>query len=185
MIPNFVLNRQLIRTFLSQNCQRGFSSSSILLNDRKTLYDDLNLEPTASSKDIKNAFIKLSKEFHPDKNPDDPEAASKFFEITNAYNTLGNPKLRRAYDRGQLGRFSSVADRDSAAHQFEGQGFVDVSHFILKTLVLISRINNIIRETVRVFFLFCIEPIIDSRFFSRAEQISRQNSKERKECEMI
>ena len=124
MVPYGLINRQLFRTLLSQ---RGFSCSSILFNDRRTLYDDLDIEPTASSRDIKNAYIKLSKDFHPDKNPDDPEAASKFFEITNAYNTLGNPKLRRAYDRGQLGRVSSVADRESANHQFDGQGFVDVS----------------------------------------------------------
>ena len=117
------VQRHVLRTLVNSN-HKSFSCTAIL--GTKSLYDDLELNPTASSKDIKKAFIRLSKEFHPDKNPDNPEAAAKFFEISNAYNVLSNPKTRRSYDRGQLGRLSSVADRESASHQFEKQGFVDV-----------------------------------------------------------
>ena len=119
----YCVQRQVLRTLVNSN-HKSFSCTAIL--GSKSLYDDLGLDPTASSKDIKKAFIRLSKEFHPDKNPDNPEAAAKFFEISNAYNVLNNPKTRRSYDRGQLGRLSSVADRESASHQFEKQGFVDV-----------------------------------------------------------
>lgn len=119
----YCVQRQVLRTLVNSN-HKSFSCTAIL-GSKSSLYDDLGLDPTASSKDIKQAFIRLSKEFHPDKNPDNPEAAAKFFEISNAYNVLNNPKTRRSYDRGQLGRLSSVADRESASHQFEKQGFVD------------------------------------------------------------
>ena len=128
MIPYKIVQKHFIRQLVSNSSNRSFSCTSILFeSSSKSLYDDLGLDPNASSQDIKNAFIRISKEVHPDKNPDNPEAAAKFFEISNAYNTLSNPKRRRAYDRGQLGRFSSVADRETASHQFEQEGFVDVS----------------------------------------------------------
>ena len=127
MIPYKIVEKHFIRNILVTSSNRSFSRTSILFEgSTKSLYDDLGLDPNASSQDIKNAFIRISKEVHPDKNPDNPEAAAKFFEISNAYNTLSNAKRRRAYDRGQLGRVSSVADRESASHQFEKEGFVDV-----------------------------------------------------------
>ena len=127
MISYKIVQKQFIRQLVSNSSNRSFSCTSILFeSSSKSLYDDLGLDPNASSQDIKNAFIRISKEVHPDKNPDNPEAAAKFFEISNAYNTLSNAKRRRAYDRSQLGRVSSVADRESASHQFEKEGFVDV-----------------------------------------------------------
>ena len=93
----------------------------------QTYYDDLELEQTASSKDIKEAYLRLSKLYHPDVKPDDPEAATKFHNVSQAYETLSNANLRRKYDRGVLGKQLSVADRELAKHRFEGDAFVDVS----------------------------------------------------------
>lgn len=64
---------------------------------RKNHYDILNLRRNCSDKEIKDAFIKLSKEFHPDKNKD-VKAQEKFVNIVEAYNVLGKPSTRAQYD---------------------------------------------------------------------------------------
>ena len=97
------------------------------MDQKKTFYDDLGLDPSASSKEIKSAYLEMSKKYHPDVNPGNPEAAAKFHSASAAYATLGQAKLRRMYDKGNLGRITSVADRESATHSFEGSDFVDVS----------------------------------------------------------
>lgn len=62
------------------------------------LYARLGLARTATQADIKNAYYKLSKLYHPDKNEGCKNAALKFREITEAYEVLGNPKTRKEYD---------------------------------------------------------------------------------------
>ena len=119
---NSVLGIQSWRTLHGTHYLRNEKGAE----EENNYYDDLNLDSTATSKDVKTAYIELSKEFHPDRNPGDPEAAIKFQEISEAYATLGNSKLRRMYDRGTLGRLSSVADREAAKHKFDGSAFVDV-----------------------------------------------------------
>lgn len=121
--------------FLAVRCSRlfflrTFQRSAICCDSQvKTHYEVLDLDPTASTKEIKKAYIELSMKYHPDKNPDDPDSASKFHEITQAYATLSDGKLRRIYDKGELGRMTSVADRERSSHKFEGSDFVDVSIF--------------------------------------------------------
>lgn len=90
----------------------------------KTYYDDLEIESDATNNEIKEAYITLTKMYHPDANLKDqnPEITKeKFKNITDAYNILGNPRSRRDYDRGTLGRDSSVADVELAKHKFEGE----------------------------------------------------------------
>ncbi|CAB3247141.1 unnamed protein product [Arctia plantaginis] len=64
---------------------------------RKNHYDILNLRKNCSDKDIKEAFIQLSKEYHPDKNKD-AKAQEKFVNVVEAYNVLGKPGSRARYD---------------------------------------------------------------------------------------
>jgi len=113
------------------NCQwnRKFSRTSSLQHDIKCVttsyYEDLGILSTASSKEIKEAFYKLSKECHPDKvGADNVEALLQFQAISEAYSILSDPKLRRQYDRGVLGKMSSAADRDATKHTFEGDAFI-------------------------------------------------------------
>lgn len=96
---------------------------------RTTLYDALELDPNATSSEIKETYLQLSKKYHPDRNPNDEAAAQRFHEVSQAYTTLGNAKLRRLYDKGQLGRAISVADREQISHTFEGAAFVQVLQF--------------------------------------------------------
>lgn len=65
-------------------------------------YNILGVDRNASAKDIKKAFRKLAREYHPDKNPDNKQAEEKFKEINEAYEVLGDPENRKKYD--QLGR---------------------------------------------------------------------------------
>ncbi|KDR16290.1 DnaJ-like protein subfamily C member 30 [Zootermopsis nevadensis] len=68
----------------------------------KSHYDSLGLSPHATQADIKSAYYKMSMEFHPDKNKGSDEAAQKFRAISDAYEVLGNLKLRKLYDKGIL-----------------------------------------------------------------------------------
>lgn len=61
-------------------------------------YEVLGLTPAASHSEIRNAFVKLSKETHPDRNPNDPENHVKFVRLNEAYTVLSKFQTRREYD---------------------------------------------------------------------------------------
>jgi curved DNA-binding protein CbpA len=65
----------------------------------KDYYAILGIMPDASLADVKNAYRKLARKHHPDKNPGDPHAAERFREVTEAYDILTDPAQREAYDR--------------------------------------------------------------------------------------
>ena len=62
-------------------------------------YDLLGVSKSASEKEIKQAFRRLAKQYHPDANPDNPGAEAKFKEINEAYEVLSDPEKRAQYDR--------------------------------------------------------------------------------------
>ena len=66
--------------------------------DFKDYYQTLGVAKTANEKEIKQAFRKLARKHHPDVNPGDKTAESKFKEINEAYEVLGDPDKRRKYD---------------------------------------------------------------------------------------
>ncbi len=65
----------------------------------KTHYDTLGLRSSAREGEIKAAYRSLAKTYHPDKNKQDPNAQSKFVEISNAYEILSDENKRREYDQ--------------------------------------------------------------------------------------
>ena len=62
-------------------------------------YEILEVERTATEGEIKKAYRKLAIKYHPDKNPGDKEAESKFKEVAQAYEVLGNAEKRQMYDQ--------------------------------------------------------------------------------------
>jgi curved DNA-binding protein len=64
----------------------------------KDYYQTLGVGKTASEKEVKQAYRKLARKFHPDVNPGDKSAEAKFKEINEAYEVLGDPDKRKKYD---------------------------------------------------------------------------------------
>jgi molecular chaperone DnaJ len=68
---------------------------------RPDLYAVLGVDRKVSDEDLKKAYRKLARKYHPDRNPDDKQAEERFKEISAAYDVLGDPEKRKAYDRGE------------------------------------------------------------------------------------
>lgn len=66
---------------------------------KRDYYEVLGVARTAGDSEIKKAYRALAVQFHPDKNPDDPQAEEKFKEAAEAYAVLSDPQKRAAYDR--------------------------------------------------------------------------------------
>ncbi len=79
-------------------------------------YSTLGVTRSATEKDIKSAYRKLAKELHPDRNKDNPKAAERFSQVTNAYDLLSDKDKRARFDRGEI-------DGDgNPANPFAGMG---------------------------------------------------------------
>ena len=81
-------------------------------------YKALGVSEDASESDIKKAYRKLSRKYHPDLNPDDKQAEKKFKEISEAYDVLSDKKQREEYD--QIRRYGASG---MGAGGFSGGGF--------------------------------------------------------------
>jgi molecular chaperone DnaJ len=73
----------------------------------KTHYDTLGVTKKASQDEIKKAYRKLAREYHPDKNPGDAAAEEKFKEVQGAYDVLSDDEKRQQYDRFGAGPFGN------------------------------------------------------------------------------
>jgi len=83
-------------------------------------YDLLGVEPDASGDDIKKNYRKMAMKYHPDKNPNNPEAAEKFKEISEAYEVLSDQNKREMYNKyGKEGLKEGGFHAGSASDIFE------------------------------------------------------------------
>ncbi|MBR3423149.1 MAG: DnaJ domain-containing protein, partial [Clostridia bacterium] len=67
--------------------------------EKRDYYEVLGVSKTASDDDIKKAYRKLAKQYHPDMNPGDKAAEQKFKEINEAYEVVSDPEKRAKYDQ--------------------------------------------------------------------------------------
>jgi DnaJ-class molecular chaperone len=94
-------------------------------------YDVLGVPRSADEAEIKKAFRKLAKTYHPDRNKDDPKAKDKFAEVNSAYEILGDADKRKQFDRGEIDAegkprfqgFEGFGGRGARAEDFEGFNF--------------------------------------------------------------
>jgi len=77
-------------------------------------YKILGVDKTIPQKDVKKAYLKRAKQFHPDLHPDDPKAKAKFQALTEAYDVIGDPEKRKKYDQ--------YGEQWKQAEQFQGFG---------------------------------------------------------------
>ncbi|XP_074652878.1 uncharacterized protein LOC141907200 [Tubulanus polymorphus] len=89
---------------------------------RKCHYDVLGLEKTSTDKEIRNAYVKLSKKLHPDLNRD-KSSHDKFVQLQNAYSVLSNKRLRQDYDLSLPNRIrnQNIARNMAQTYNFYGQ----------------------------------------------------------------
>jgi len=77
-------------------------------------YKILGVDKTIPQKDVKKAYLKRAKQFHPDLHPDDPKAQAKFQALQEAYDVIGDPEKRKKYDQ--------YGEQWNEAEQFHGFG---------------------------------------------------------------
>jgi molecular chaperone DnaJ len=88
---------------------------------KKDFYSLLGVSRTVGDEELKKAYRKLAMQFHPDKNPGDKKSEEKFKEISEAYETLSDPKKRELYD--QFGHSGAQAGFGGAGGPFGAGGF--------------------------------------------------------------
>ncbi|HEX4344656.1 MAG TPA: J domain-containing protein [Solirubrobacteraceae bacterium] len=89
-------------------------------------YKVLGIERKASADDIKKAYRKLARQYHPDKNPGDKKAEDRFKQISQAHDVLGDPDKRKEYDRALANPFSQTGRGGSGQPGFDTAGFGDI-----------------------------------------------------------
>jgi molecular chaperone DnaJ len=91
---------------------------------QRDLYSVLGVDRKAPPDEIKKAYRKLARRYHPDRNSGDKQAEERFKEVSAAYDVLGDPEKRKQYDRG--GMFGPGGAGTGGAGGFDGGSFSDI-----------------------------------------------------------
>src|ERR1700728_2189480 len=91
---------------------------------RPDYYKTLGVDKKATPEEIKKAYRKLARQYHPDRNPDDKQAEARFKEISQAHDVLGDPDKRKQYDTG-TGPFAAGGGAGGPGPGFGGFGNFD------------------------------------------------------------
>ena len=113
---------------------------------KRDFYEVLGVQKTATDDELKKAYRKLAKKYHPDANPDNKEEAeAKFKEINEAYETLSDPQKRKMYD--QFG--------PDGPQGFGGKGLLAVKEDIIHIQVVLTVL--VILAILVIFFLLFLQ----------------------------
>lgn len=108
----------------------------------KNYYEILGVAKTADNDEIRRSYRKLAMEYHPDRNPDRPDAEERFKEVSEAYGVLTDPAKRRQYD---------VHLASGGAGKRRGSGFSYSQEDILKDLFRDPRFHQMFQGILREF----------------------------------
>ncbi|UCG31714.1 MAG: molecular chaperone DnaJ [Phycisphaerales bacterium] len=97
------------------------ASGGRLISEKADYYDVLGVSRDAGPEEIKRAYRKGALKYHPDRNPDDPEAEARFKEMAEAYEVLSDPQKRQRYDRYGHAGLAGVG-----VHDFGHMGVEDI-----------------------------------------------------------
>lgn len=106
---------------------------------KENLYEILEVPKTATQDEIKKSYRRLSMMYHPDKNKSNPDSTAKFQKISEAYETLGDPEKRNAYDMESTNPFAKMfSERQPASPEeffasmfFGGMPFAHMDSFAM------------------------------------------------------
>ena len=184
ILRNFLkLNKTSISLANSNVYYKSFINTTItrLIAERKkivkTHYDTLGIAPNSSKDEVKKAFIKLAKKYHPDRNP---ENSNLFTEIATAYECLGSEANRAEYDRktskGTHSEFFRAESRnrqkdysssffynkkarEDMAEEFENEVYIDFKNLFGKDGKRIARKGEDILQNIEQTFLNSVQGI--------------------------
>ncbi|XP_034543524.1 dnaJ homolog subfamily A member 3, mitochondrial-like isoform X2 [Notolabrus celidotus] len=116
-----------LRGLTGTRCPCGTTSYSFHTSSHRANKDDfyqvLGVSRTATQKDIKKSYYQLAKKYHPDTNPDDPEAKEKFAKLAEAYEILSDEVKRKQYDTyGAAGFNPNRAGQSQQQHYYRAGG---------------------------------------------------------------
>ena len=94
--------------------------------EKRDYYEVLGVSKSASDSELKSAYRKLAKKYHPDMNPGDKEADAKFKEASEAYSVLSDPDKRRQYDQFGHAAFEGGAGGGAGGFDFNGMDMGDI-----------------------------------------------------------
>ncbi|MDO4568127.1 MAG: molecular chaperone DnaJ [Clostridia bacterium] len=94
---------------------------------KRDYYEVLGVNKAASDDEIKRAFRKAAKQYHPDLHPNDSAAEAKFKEVNEAYDVLSDPQKRSQYDQFGHAAFDPAAGPGGGFNGYSAQGFGDFS----------------------------------------------------------
>lgn len=97
-----------------------------MAEQKRDYYEVLGVEKNASEEDIKKAYRKLAKKYHPDMNPGDQEAEKKFKEASEAYAVLSDKEKRSQYDQFGHAAFDGTGGFGAGGFDFSGADFSDI-----------------------------------------------------------